>query len=194
MPALAVARHTGRVGNAGTIFPGATVCAAVSRTWWLPPTPKKSRENGIQHHAQRQLVMYKGRMMLPLDYWLARAADARAIADEMEDGDAKSVMLTIIAGYEQLAARAASIAKQPPSGPSYRSDRLNVYPDNWCHRLAGLPSAAANKFQPHDRWRCADCLILPADTERLPSGSISGTEPLAAKAARYRALFSGREL
>ena len=62
--------------------------------------------------------MYKGRMMLPLDYWLAQAADARAIADEMEDGDAKSVMLTIIAGYEQLAARAASIAKQPPSEPA----------------------------------------------------------------------------
>ena len=62
--------------------------------------------------------MYKSKMMLPLDYWLAQAADARAIADEMEDGDAKSVMLTIIAGYEQLAARAAAIAKLPPPEPA----------------------------------------------------------------------------
>jgi hypothetical protein len=53
-------------------------------------------------------------MMLPTEYWLAQAADARALADEMDDPDAKRVILMIIAGYEQLAAHAVAMAKPPP--------------------------------------------------------------------------------
>ena len=56
-------------------------------------------------------------MMLPAEYWLAQAADARALADEMDDPDAKSVMLMIIAGYEQLAAHAAAMANLSPPEP-----------------------------------------------------------------------------
>ena len=52
-------------------------------------------------------------MAFPTDYWLARAADARAIADEMEDDDdGKSIMLMIVAGYEQLAANAVAMANE----------------------------------------------------------------------------------
>jgi hypothetical protein len=58
-------------------------------------------------------MAYQGLMVLPAEYWLAQAADARALADEMDDADAKSVMLMIIAGYEQLAAHAAAMGKPP---------------------------------------------------------------------------------
>ena len=53
-------------------------------------------------------------MALPAEHWLAQAADARALADEMEDADAKKLMLLIVAGYEQLAAHATAMANPPP--------------------------------------------------------------------------------
>ena len=56
-------------------------------------------------------------MALLAEYWLAQAADARALADEMEDDDAKSLMLMIVAGYEQLAAHATAMAEPPPPEP-----------------------------------------------------------------------------
>ena len=63
----------------------------------------------LANHAAYQRVM-----ALLAEYWLAQAADARALADEMEDDDAKSLMLMIVAGYEQLAAHATAMAKPPP--------------------------------------------------------------------------------
>jgi hypothetical protein len=56
-------------------------------------------------------------MALPSEYWLAQAADARALADDMEDDDAKRLMLMIVAGYEQLAAHATAMANLSPPEP-----------------------------------------------------------------------------
>ena len=56
-------------------------------------------------------------MALPAEYWLAQAADARALADEMEGADAKRLMLMIVAGYEQLAAHAVAMANLSPPDP-----------------------------------------------------------------------------
>jgi hypothetical protein len=56
-------------------------------------------------------------MALPAEYWLAQAADARALAEDMEDDDAKRLMLTIVAGYEQLAAHATAMANLSPPEP-----------------------------------------------------------------------------
>ena len=38
--------------------------------------------------------------------WMARATEARSVADRMRDADARSTMLAIAAGYERLARRA----------------------------------------------------------------------------------------
>ena len=59
----------------------------------------------------------KAAMALPTEYWLAQAADAQALADEMEDADAKRIMLIIVAGYEQLAAHATAMANPSPPEP-----------------------------------------------------------------------------
>jgi hypothetical protein len=37
-------------------------------------------------------------------YWHGRAAQARAMADEMRDAEAKAVMLEIVESYERIAA------------------------------------------------------------------------------------------
>ena len=43
-------------------------------------------------------------------YWRSRADEARAIADQLGDEDARRTMLEIAAGYERMAARAAKRA------------------------------------------------------------------------------------
>ena len=54
--------------------------------------------------------------------WMARAAEARSLAERMRDPDARSTMLAIAAGYERLARRAA-VSKTAPvtSMDIYRS-------------------------------------------------------------------------
>jgi hypothetical protein len=43
---------------------------------------------------------------LGVAHWEARAAEARALAEKMTDGEARSAMLRIAADYEKLASRA----------------------------------------------------------------------------------------
>jgi hypothetical protein len=43
--------------------------------------------------------------------WMALAAEARAVADEMTDPQARQVMLKIAEGYERLARRAEARRK-----------------------------------------------------------------------------------
>jgi len=47
-------------------------------------------------------------------HWRDRAKEARAIADEMKDPDAKQAMLGIARNYVLLAERAETRAKGPP--------------------------------------------------------------------------------
>jgi hypothetical protein len=47
------------------------------------------------------------------EHWLARAADARAMADMIIDQDAKRAMLDVAKDYERIAQRAK--ARQTPS-------------------------------------------------------------------------------
>ena len=49
--------------------------------------------------------------------WMARAAEARSLAERMRDADARSTMLAIAAGYEKLARRAevTKAGRLPPS-------------------------------------------------------------------------------
>jgi hypothetical protein len=44
-------------------------------------------------------------------YWLVQAADAKALAEELNDPRAKQTMLMIAVGYEKLAAHATAVAK-----------------------------------------------------------------------------------
>jgi len=56
----------------------------------------------------------------PIDdpnYWRSRADEARAIADQLNDTDAKRTMLDIAAGYERMAARAANRAALKAASP-----------------------------------------------------------------------------
>ena len=52
-------------------------------------------------------------------HWLMRAADARTLAEEEADSEAKKSVLAIAVGYEKLAQHAASIAEigLPLDGP-----------------------------------------------------------------------------
>ena len=43
-------------------------------------------------------------------HWLIRAEDARTLADEMRDLEARRTMLAIAVGYEKLARHAASLS------------------------------------------------------------------------------------
>ena len=43
-------------------------------------------------------------------HWLIRAEDARRLAEDMNDPEAKRAMLALAAGYEKLASHAASLA------------------------------------------------------------------------------------
>jgi hypothetical protein len=55
--------------------------------------------------------------------WMARATEARSVAEKMRDTDARSTMLAIAAGYEKLARR-VELAKAEASATStdiYRS-------------------------------------------------------------------------
>ena len=55
--------------------------------------------------------------------WVARAAEARNLAEKMRDADARSTMLAIAAGYEKLAMRAEVTQAEASATPSdiYRS-------------------------------------------------------------------------
>ena len=44
-------------------------------------------------------------MSLSAEHWSERAEEARVQAEQMNDPEAKRMMLAIVAGYEQLAAR-----------------------------------------------------------------------------------------
>ena len=66
--------------------------------------------------------------------WMARAAEARSLAERMRDAEARSTMLAIAAGYEKLARR-VEIAKAvaPTSTDIYRSsngDRWRLISDS----------------------------------------------------------------
>ena len=69
-----------------------------------------------------------------LKQWMARAAEARSLAERMRDAEARSTMLAIAAGYEKLAKRAEVItAEAPASIDIYRSsngDRWRLISDS----------------------------------------------------------------
>ena len=44
-------------------------------------------------------------------YWRGRAAEARAMADEMQDAKAKVIMLEIVESYERIAASVEARAR-----------------------------------------------------------------------------------
>ena len=52
--------------------------------------------------------------------WMARASEARSLAEKMHDADARSTMLAIAAGYQKLARRAEAEASAA-STDIYRS-------------------------------------------------------------------------
>lgn len=39
------------------------------------------------------------------EYWRGRAAEARAIADQLDDPEARAAMIAVAEGYEKIAAR-----------------------------------------------------------------------------------------
>jgi hypothetical protein len=53
--------------------------------------------------------------------WMARASEARSLADRMDDPLGRKTMLEIAAGYERLAAHAAAEAMTPASMDIYSS-------------------------------------------------------------------------
>ena len=59
-----------------------------------------------------------------LAYWLLRASDARSLAEDMSDPEAKRMMLTVAAGYERLARHHASQQEIgiPMDGPADTRD------------------------------------------------------------------------
>src|ERR1700733_13759338 len=65
--------------------------------------------------------------------WIARAAEARSLAERMRDAEARSTMLAIAAGYEKLARRVEiARAVAPASTDIYRSsngDRWRMISD-----------------------------------------------------------------
>ena len=54
------------------------------------------------------------------EQWLARAAEARAVAERMRDPFARATMLGIAAGYERLATHAALAAEHSATSDSGR--------------------------------------------------------------------------
>ena len=66
--------------------------------------------------------------------WMARATEARSLAETMRDSDARSTMLAIAAGYEKLARRAEAKAEAPATSTDvYRSsngDRWRLITDS----------------------------------------------------------------
>jgi hypothetical protein len=60
------------------------------------------------------------------EHWLHRAAEARKMAADIEDGEAKRAMLAIAENYERIAkraeARAAGIRIQPGGGLTHDND------------------------------------------------------------------------
>jgi hypothetical protein len=65
--------------------------------------------------------------------WMARATEARSLAERMRDSDARSTMLAIAAGYEKLARRAKAKSEASASCTDvYRSsngDRWRLITD-----------------------------------------------------------------
>ena len=66
--------------------------------------------------------------------WMARATEARSLAETMRDSDARSTMLAIAAGYEKLARRAEAAKAEVPANSTdvYRSsngDRWRLITD-----------------------------------------------------------------
>ena len=61
--------------------------------------------------------------------WMARATEARSLAETMRDSDARSTMLAIAAGYEKLARRAeAATVKVPATSTDvYRSSNGDLW-------------------------------------------------------------------
>jgi hypothetical protein len=55
--------------------------------------------------------------------WMARATEARSVAETMRDSDARSTMLAIAASYEKLARRAEGANVEAPANSTdvYRS-------------------------------------------------------------------------
>jgi hypothetical protein len=51
-------------------------------------------------------------------HWRDRAAEMRALAGEMKDGQSRSIMLNLASDYDKLADRAEERAKMGLSGPS----------------------------------------------------------------------------
>jgi hypothetical protein len=67
--------------------------------------------------------------------WMARATEARNLAEKMHDADARSTMLAIAAGYEKLAKRAEVGKTEAPATSTdiYRSsngDRWRLISDS----------------------------------------------------------------
>jgi hypothetical protein len=86
-------------------FVTSVTVAPANRRWTRPTfTPKRF---GIGAAAA-----YPGAMSGPATpaQWLARAAEARAAADAMQDATAKRTMLAVAAGYEKMARYAAALA------------------------------------------------------------------------------------
>ena len=48
------------------------------------------------------------------EHWRRRAEEARSLAEQMDDPDAKASMLEIAAGYERLAGNATTVNKDDP--------------------------------------------------------------------------------
>ena len=67
--------------------------------------------------------------------WMARASEARSLAETMRDNDARSTMLAIAASYEKLARRAEAPKAEVPANSTdvYRSsngDRWRLITDS----------------------------------------------------------------
>ena len=77
-------------------------------------------------------------MPLGPDHWRARAEEARALAELMEDSDARWRMLRIAADYEQLAARAV-IANCAKAAEEAASDKENARRSGGARRAEGTP-------------------------------------------------------
>ena len=72
--------------------------------------------------------------------WMARATEARSLAETMRDSDARSTMLAIAAGYETRARRAEGASAEAPANSTdvYRSsngDRWRLITDSVGRRV-----------------------------------------------------------
>jgi hypothetical protein len=76
---------------------------------------------------------------IPIKYWRARAEEARAVAEQMDDADSKRKMLRIAQDYKELARRGELRLKQQQQQQQEQQPKIPTGTPKDIRRALGAP-------------------------------------------------------